>query len=98
MKRYANACRNCLYLSTKSQLAPLATGERDSLVKQDDLYHHYSQYVDNESAFELLNAKAEAIKAEQAAAEEANNDFFGGILSSILARRRKRSIDYRTSG
>ncbi len=74
----------------KSQLAPLATGERDSLVKQDDLYHHYSQYVDNESAFELLNAKAEAIKAEQAAAEEANNDFFGGILSSIFGSKKKK--------
>ncbi|WP_458119121.1 DUF853 domain-containing protein [Mannheimia haemolytica] len=74
----------------KSQLAPLATGERDSLVKQDDLYHHYSQYVNNQSAFELLNAKAEAIKAEQAAAEEANNDFFGGILSSIFGSKKKK--------
>ncbi|HHW7506372.1 TPA: helicase HerA-like C-terminal domain-containing protein [Mannheimia haemolytica] len=74
----------------KSQLAPLATSERSALVKQDDLYHHYSQYVDNESAFELLNAKAEAIKAEQAAAEEENNDFFGGILSSIFGSKKKK--------
>lgn len=74
----------------KSQLTPLATAERDSLVKQDDLYHHYSQYVDNESAFEMLNAKAEAVKAEQAAAEEENNDFFGGILSSIFGSKKKK--------
>ncbi|HDL1294990.1 TPA: DUF853 family protein [Mannheimia haemolytica] len=74
----------------KSQLAPLAMGERDAIVKQDELYHHYSQYVNNQSAFELLNAKAEAIKAEQAAAEEANNDFFGGILSSIFGSKKKK--------
>lgn len=74
----------------KSQLTPLATSEREGLVKQDDLYHHYSQYVDNESAFEMLNAKAEAVKAEQAAAEEESNDFFGGILSSIFGSKKKK--------
>ncbi|WHP46713.1 DUF853 domain-containing protein [Mannheimia bovis] len=74
----------------KSQLSPLATGERDALVKQDDLYHHYSQYVDNESAFELLNAKAEQVKAEQAAVEDENNDFLGGIISSIFGSKKKK--------
>lgn len=59
-------------------------------MKQDELYHHYSQYVNNQSAFELLNAKAEAIKAEQVAAKEANNDFFGGILSSIFGSKKKK--------
>lgn len=73
----------------KSQLTPLATSERAALVKQDDLYHHYSQFVDNESAFELLNAKAEQVKAEQAAAEE-NNDFLGGIISSIFGSKKKK--------
>ncbi|STY64223.1 Bacterial protein of uncharacterised function (DUF853) [Mannheimia haemolytica] len=74
----------------KSQLAPLATGERDSLVKQDDLYHHYSQYVDNESAFELLNAKAEAIKAEQAAQKKQTMTSLAVFSLPFLARRRKK--------
>lgn len=74
----------------KSQLAPIDTSERAALVKQDDLYHHYNQYVDNESAFELLNAKAEQIKAEQLAAEEENNSFLGGIISSIFGSKKKK--------
>lgn len=74
----------------KSQLAPLTAGERNGFVKQDDLYQHYSQYVDNESAFEILNAKVEAAKAEQTGAEEANSDFLGGIISSIFGSKKKK--------
>lgn len=74
----------------KSQLAPITTSERETLVKQDDLYHHYSQFVDNESAFEILNAKAEAIRAEQQATEEANESFLGGIMASIFGSKKKK--------
>lgn len=74
----------------KSQLTPLTARERETLVKQDDLYLHYSQYIDNESAFEMLNAKNEAVKAEQIAAEEENNSFLGGMISSIFGSKKKK--------
>lgn len=74
----------------KSQLTPLTARERETLVKQDDLYLHYSQYIDNESAFEMLNAKNEAVKAKQIAAEEENNSFLGGMISSIFGSKKKK--------
>ncbi|SUT92413.1 helicase HerA-like domain-containing protein [Actinobacillus lignieresii] len=78
----------------KSQLTPLVVAERDALVKQDDLYAYYSQYVDNESAYELLNAQvAQAqVAQQQAEAEKAEeeNDFFGGMIASIFGTKKKK--------
>ncbi|MDE4005066.1 DUF853 domain-containing protein [Glaesserella parasuis] len=73
----------------QSQLKPISQEERLSLVKQDDLYFHYSQYVDNASAFETLNAQAQAQQqaVEQAKAEE--NSFLGGMLGSIFGTKKK---------
>ena len=45
-------------LSAESQLAPITEEERAAWVKDDDLYAFYKDYVDNESAFEVLNAQA----------------------------------------
>ena len=72
----------------KSQLAPLSNEERNALVKQDDLYAYYSQYVDNESAFEVLNGQQQAATAEKA--EEENEGFLGGMLSSIFGTKKKK--------
>lgn len=74
----------------KSQLTPLTAGERDALVKQDDLYPYYSAYVDNESAFEILNAKVEEAKAEQAQQEEESSDFLSGMIASIFGTKKKK--------
>lgn len=78
----------------KSQLTPLATAERDALVKQYDLYAYYSEYVDNESAYELLNAQVAQAQAAQQQAEaekaEEENDFFGGMIASIFGTKRKK--------
>lgn len=74
----------------KSQLTPLTAGERDALVKQDDLYPYYSTYVDNESAFEILNAKVEEAKAEQAQQEEESSDFLSGMIASIFGTKKKK--------
>lgn len=73
----------------KSQLTPLAAAERDALVKQDDLYAYYSQYVDNESAYELLNAQVAQTQAAQQQAEEDSN-FFGGMIASIFGTKKKK--------
>ena len=72
----------------KSQLAPLSNEERNALVKQDDLYAYYSQYVDNESAFEVLNGQQQVATAENA--EEEDEGFLGGMLSSIFGTKKKK--------
>lgn len=72
----------------KSQLAPLSNEERNALVKQDDLYAYYSQYVDNESAFEVLNGQQQVATAEKA--EEEDEEFLGGMLSSIFGTKKKK--------
>lgn len=72
----------------KSQLAPLSNEERNALVKQDDLYAYYSQYVDNESAFEVLNGQQQVATAENV--EEEDEGFLGGMLSSIFGTKKKK--------
>ena len=72
----------------KSQLAPLSNEERNALVKQDDLYAYYSQYVDNESAFEVLNGQQQVATVEKA--EEEDEGFLGGMLSSIFGTKKKK--------
>lgn len=72
----------------KSQLKPISEQERLALVKQDDLYLHYSQFVDNESAFEVLNAQTQAVQqAEQQAKED--DSFLSGMLGSIFGTKKK---------
>ncbi|OOS00638.1 ATP-binding protein [Haemophilus paracuniculus] len=73
----------------KSQLTPLATSEREQYVKGDDLYPHYSQYVDNESAFEVLNAQTQAVQQAEQAEKEQEESFLGGMLSSIFGTKKK---------
>ncbi|QLB21452.1 ATP-binding protein [Vespertiliibacter pulmonis] len=71
----------------KSQLKPISEQERLAFVKQDDLYQHYSQFVDNESAFEVLNAQTQAQAQQAEQAEE--NGFLTGILGSIFGTKKK---------
>ncbi len=73
----------------KSQLKPISADERIALVKQDDLYLHYSQFVDNQSAFEVLNSQSQAQQqaSEQTKAEE--ESFLGGMLGSIFGTKKK---------
>lgn len=74
----------------RSQLTPLTAAERDSLVKQDDLYLHYSQYVDNVSAFEMLNDQAKQVEAQKQAEEEGEESFVGGLIGSIFGTKKKK--------
>ncbi len=65
----------------KSQLAPLTADECNAWVKDDDLYAYYKDYVDNESAFEVLNAQADLAVVQQKQAEQAGED--SGLLGSL---------------
>ena len=66
----------------KSQLAPISVEQRAAWVKDDDLYAFYKDYVDNESAFEVLNTQADLTAEQQKQAQEDNGLF--GSLSRIL--------------
>ncbi|PJG85514.1 helicase HerA-like C-terminal domain-containing protein [Conservatibacter flavescens] len=77
----------------KSQLKPLSAEQRQEWVQNDELYPVYRDFVDNESAFELLaqQANLEAVaqkQAEQAQAEEENG--FMGSLSRMIFGKKKR--------
>ena len=72
----------------KSQLAPISVEQRAAWVKGDDLYAFYKDYVDNESAFEVLNTQADLTAEQQKQAQEDNGLF--GSLSRILFGPQKR--------
>ena len=74
----------------KSQLTPLTETERSRLMKQDDLYSHYSAYVDNESAFEVLNAQSQAGQSQGQIANTEEEGFLGGMLASIFGSKKKK--------
>ncbi|MDO4698819.1 MAG: DUF853 domain-containing protein [Pasteurellaceae bacterium] len=74
----------------KSQLKPISAQERLALVKQDDLYHHYSQFVDNESAFEVLNGEMQAKQQAEQVAKEEEESFLSGMLGSIFGTKKKK--------
>ena len=60
-------------------------------MKQDDLYSHYSAYVDNESAFEVLNAQSQSVQNRgQTANAEEEEGFLGGMLASIFGSKKKK--------
>ncbi|MDY4595285.1 MAG: helicase HerA-like domain-containing protein [[Pasteurella] aerogenes] len=67
----------------RSQLKPLATLERQDWVKADDLYAYYSAYMDNESAFEVLNQQADLAAVAQKQAEQAQAEEENGLMSSL---------------
>lgn len=73
----------------KSQLKPISEQERLAFVKQDDLYLHYSQFVDNESAFEVLNAQTQAKQQAQEAEKAEDEGFLNGIFGSIFGTKKK---------
>ena len=67
----------------KSQLSPLTTDERNAWVKDDDIYAYYKEYVDNESAFEVLTAQADLAAVQQKQAEQAQAEEENGFLGSL---------------
>jgi len=51
---------------SQSRLTPLTPEERDQVIKASALYGVYEKTFDRESAYEILKAKAEKVKAEEA--------------------------------
>ena len=67
----------------KSQLVPITAEQRTAWVKDDDLYAFYKDYVDNESAFEVLNQQADLAAVAQKQAEQAKQEEENGIMGSL---------------
>jgi hypothetical protein len=51
-------------LPPHSRLTPLAPAERDQVIRGSVLFKHYERVMDRESAYEILKAKAESVKAQ----------------------------------
>lgn len=52
-------------------------------MKDDELYAFYKDYVDNESAFEVLNAQADLAAVQQKQAEQAQQEEESGLLGRL---------------
>lgn len=74
----------------KSQLDPITKDERYQLVKQDDLYPYYNEYVDGESAYEELQRQAQEEAREVQEEQEEENSLLGGIVASIFGQKKRK--------
>lgn len=67
----------------KSQLTPLTAEQRQAWVKDDDLFPYYNEYVDNQSAFEVLQEQANLEAVAQQQAQQAQDEEKNGIVGSL---------------
>ncbi len=86
-----------LILPPQSRLTPLAPAERDQIIRASLLYGHYEKVIDRESAYEILKAKTESVKAaeaDQAAAKRQPSSAVGqtGEVVGAMAKSAARSM------
>ncbi|NBI43094.1 DUF853 family protein [[Haemophilus] felis] len=77
----------------RSQLKPITTEDRLRWVKDDDLYPYYRDFVDNESAFEILAQQASldevAKKQAQQLESEEENSLIGSLSRMIFGTKKR---------
>ncbi|PVX39200.1 hypothetical protein C8D76_10622 [Pasteurella langaaensis DSM 22999] len=77
----------------KSQLTPLTEEQRQAWAQDDELFSHYNAYVDNVSAFEMLQEQAnlDAVAEQQAkqAQEEQENGLIGSLSRMIFGSKNR---------
>ena len=89
-----------------SQLGPITSAERADLMAMSEMAARYDKAVDRQSAFEILQARAEKAATEAAAAEEAAEEasaavrefnagrrYSGGRVARSTSRRTRRTQD-----
>ncbi|WP_298835881.1 helicase HerA-like domain-containing protein [uncultured Roseobacter sp.] len=89
-----------------SQLGPITAAERQALMATSEMGMRYDKPVDRQSAFEILQARAEKAAAEAAVAEEAAEEasaaerefnagrrYSGGRVARSTSRRSQRAPD-----
>jgi DNA helicase HerA-like ATPase len=57
-------------LPPQGQIGPITVGERDQLIRSSLIYGVYENYIDRESAYEILSKKQELLEEERKRAEE----------------------------
>ena len=72
-----------MFTRRKANLQLITEEERAAWVKDDDLYAFYKDYVDNESAFEVLNAQADLAAVQQNKLNKAQQEEESGLFGSL---------------
>ena len=67
-----------------ARVGPLTAAERGAILAKSPVGHVYDAAVDRESAFEMLQARAEEKTQPQEAAASDGGGFLGGVLDSVL--------------
>ena len=78
-----NIVDRALVYPPQSQLPPLTSTERESIVKQSSLFGHYEKAVDRESAYEMLKARAPQAESTTAPAGKTWQSEVAGTLSAL---------------
>src|SRR5215468_6881331 len=78
-----NVVDRALIYPTQSQLPPLTSAERDSIIKQSSIFGHYEKVVDRESAYEMLKARAPQAEKTTAPAGKTWQSEVTGTLSAL---------------
>lgn len=73
----------------KSSLKPISTDERQAIIDNNTLYDRYANYVDNESAYEILSARKN-LEVEQKHEEEEDDEGIFGKLGKLFFGSKKR--------
>jgi uncharacterized protein len=78
-----NMVDRALVYPPQSQLPPLATTEREGIIKQSSIFGHYEKVVDRESAYEMLKARAPQAESTTAPTGKTWQSEVGGTLSAL---------------
>jgi DNA helicase HerA-like ATPase len=78
-----NIVDRALVYPPQSQLPPLTSAERESIIKQSSLFGHYEKVVDRESAYEMLKARAPQAESTTAPTGKTWQSEVAGTLSAL---------------
>jgi DNA helicase HerA-like ATPase len=83
-----NIVDRALIYPPQSQLPPLTSAERESIVKQSSIFSHYEKVVDRESAYEMLKARAPQAETKTSTGKTWQSEVVGtlGALGKSAAR------------
>ncbi len=78
-------------LPPQGQIGPITEGEREQIIKQSLIYGIYEDFVDRESAYEILSQKQELLEEERKLAEEEKERIKQQREAEKLAREEDRA-------
>jgi uncharacterized protein len=78
-----NIVDRALVYPPQSQLPPLASAEREGIIKRSSIFGHYEKFVDRESAYEMLKARAPQAEKTTAPGGKTWQSEVAGTLSAL---------------